>query len=298
MLRKTSTWKHLLFCLLFLLPIAVTHAQTGWWANPTEPRLYQYSGSLTTPDLIQVEIEDESGKKILHGREALIFLLNRHYVAYNPTGQLYFTDKFMAWARSRNESTPGFGKLFNSIVAGGWSFGPVGSYYGPITFTSEPGQYGYKLDYPHKNESFWNVTNNGELLIRGFDGKITSRLIQRSENYWEGPFLDPYDEFRGHNITHYIKREASLFNTIFPRDQHKRFNFPSIDGIPLDWCHTWATDCGHIAAVAFCQKNGYADVVDVGPKAKPPQGVTKLISNGQICRGAFCDTFEYITCGK
>jgi len=310
MLNNKSPWKTLLLCLIFALPIAVANAQTGWWANASEPRLFQYSGSLTTPDLIQIEIEHGTGRRILHGHEALVFLLNRHYVAYNPQGQLYFTNKYLAWERSHNEDTPGFGQIFNDIVQGTWKFGrraaPPGYPTGFLTnlkFTAEPGKYGYILKGADINESFWNLSNDGVLVIRDINGHPTT-ILRRSPptnpNYWEGPFTNPPGRNFPPGITHYIEREQpSLANTTFPplRGQGWKFNSPSIDGLPLDWCHTWASNCGQGAATAFCQSKGYRSAIDFkGPNLAPNR--TKIIGSGQICEGNFCGTFDYIICGR
>ncbi|HYX37097.1 MAG TPA: hypothetical protein VE954_28685 [Oligoflexus sp.] len=78
-----------------------------------------------------------------------------------------------------------------------------------------------------------------------------------------------------------------------PRFIKKTFVNPKLDGIALDWCQQWAANCGKPAADEFCTLQGYdssyssAMAVDVG--------YTKLLT-GEICNGAFCDSFEFIGC--
>ncbi len=73
-----------------------------------------------------------------------------------------------------------------------------------------------------------------------------------------------------------------------------RFHNPQVSGIPLDWCLTWATNCGQPAADYFCRwkgferASGFAEAVDIG--------YTKILKTGQICRASFCDGFAYIDC--
>ena len=43
--------------------------------------------------------------------------------------------------------------------------------------------------------------------------------------------------------------------------QDKTYNAPRNNDMRLDWCLTWGTDCGRPAAVAFCNRRRYADVV-------------------------------------
>jgi len=75
---------------------------------------------------------------------------------------------------------------------------------------------------------------------------------------------------------------------IHPRDSAYR----------LDWCKTWATDCGAPAAGAFCKAKGFQ------PSTKYFEidnniGLTKIIgTNGQVCHNNFCDGFKHIWCKR
>ncbi|MEZ5776106.1 MAG: hypothetical protein R3D33_15785 [Hyphomicrobiaceae bacterium] len=78
------------------------------------------------------------------------------------------------------------------------------------------------------------------------------------------------------------------------------FNSPSINGSRLDWCRSWASDCGQPAADAYCQLKGYeratgfAMDADIGGHSP-----TRIISNpAQVCSDPNCDGFSYINCYK
>ena len=83
---------------------------------------------------------------------------------------------------------------------------------------------------------------------------------------------------------------ASAETRTFPR--------PRIDGMRLDWCLTWARDCGRPAANAFCERRGFEAAMDFSNE--PNVGVrepTRLIT-GQICNGDFCNGFGFIACTR
>ncbi len=77
----------------------------------------------------------------------------------------------------------------------------------------------------------------------------------------------------------------------------KSFNQPQFKGHLLDWCATWATDCGKPAADMFCQKNGY-EKATAFPKWNNPGQSTRLIGSNQVCDEAECDGFTSIQCSK
>jgi hypothetical protein len=77
----------------------------------------------------------------------------------------------------------------------------------------------------------------------------------------------------------------------------KSFNQPQYKGHLLDWCLTWATDCGKPAADKFCQKNGY-DAASAFPKWEDAGQATRLIGSNQVCDEAMCDSFTSIQCTK
>jgi hypothetical protein len=69
---------------------------------------------------------------------------------------------------------------------------------------------------------------------------------------------------------------------------------PTMSGAALDYCLTWATDCGKPAADAYCRAAGYADATNFTPR--PHAQRTYVIGSGQVCNGDFCTGFASITC--
>lgn len=74
-------------------------------------------------------------------------------------------------------------------------------------------------------------------------------------------------------------------------------NKPVWKGHALDWCLTWATDCGKPAADKYCQSGGYEKSVSFSIWQNP--GVsTRLIGSNQVCDEEECDSFLKIVCTK
>ncbi len=79
----------------------------------------------------------------------------------------------------------------------------------------------------------------------------------------------------------------------------KTFVKPMYNGYRLDWCYSWATQCGAFAAKAFCVANGYPHVHSFG-KASHIGTFTKtrVFATNQVCSGPNCDGFTFIKCQK
>jgi hypothetical protein len=81
------------------------------------------------------------------------------------------------------------------------------------------------------------------------------------------------------------------------RPNAQTFNNPMQGSNRLDWCYSWGTGCGAVAANAWCKAHGFSsasafsEAVDIG--ASSP---TRLISTGAVCDQGFCDGFAAITC--
>ena len=77
----------------------------------------------------------------------------------------------------------------------------------------------------------------------------------------------------------------------------KLFEKPMYNGKRLDWCHSWDTDCGQVAADAFCKTNGFtrAKAFEEDPHIGDAQP-TRVIANGAVCDQAVCNGFKAITC--
>lgn len=73
-----------------------------------------------------------------------------------------------------------------------------------------------------------------------------------------------------------------------------KYDAPTFKGLRLDWCYGWQKQCGKPAAEAFCQAKGHKGVKSF-QKAAHVGGMTRLISNSQVCDGN-CDSFATIVC--
>jgi hypothetical protein len=72
------------------------------------------------------------------------------------------------------------------------------------------------------------------------------------------------------------------------------YNKPKAGGRRLDWCLTWATDCGKAAADFFCEKKGHDEAKAF--KIAEDIGKTRILKTGQKCSEPGCDGFKFITC--
>jgi hypothetical protein len=62
----------------------------------------------------------------------------------------------------------------------------------------------------------------------------------------------------------------------------------------LDWCLTWASDCGKPAADYYCKTKGHAQAT--GFKIDENIWKTRILKTGQKCTDPECDGFKYIDC--
>lgn len=77
-------------------------------------------------------------------------------------------------------------------------------------------------------------------------------------------------------------------------DDEITYHKPKAGGRRLDWCLTWATDCGQKAANYFCKSKGQNTAIDF--KIAEDIGKTRILKTGQKCTEPACDGFKYITC--
>ena len=75
----------------------------------------------------------------------------------------------------------------------------------------------------------------------------------------------------------------------------RRFDHPVMNGAIVDWCSTWATNCGVGGANQFCQWHGYARATEWGTYHP---GRTWVIGSNQFCDGGFCVGFSHVTCSR
>jgi hypothetical protein len=88
----------------------------------------------------------------------------------------------------------------------------------------------------------------------------------------------------------------TVFLPLSSYSETHRFNHPKISGIALDWCLTWAANCGKPAADEFCRSQGFQQASDF--KQAVNIGYTKILRTGEICNNPQCDGFAYIECIK
>ncbi len=83
----------------------------------------------------------------------------------------------------------------------------------------------------------------------------------------------------------------------------RRYSYPKIGGIHMDWCKRWSTECGQPAADEFCRREGYKRAKVIGKSSHTTAGVcsegkckTRIISTYQICHHPTCRAFSFIVC--
>jgi hypothetical protein len=71
------------------------------------------------------------------------------------------------------------------------------------------------------------------------------------------------------------------------------FDRPEVNGVALDWCVTWGTDCGQAAADRYCQTQGYGR--SIGYLSYAP-GRTYVPGDGRTCEGHLCGGLLRVEC--
>jgi hypothetical protein len=71
------------------------------------------------------------------------------------------------------------------------------------------------------------------------------------------------------------------------------FDRPKVGGVALDWCVSWATQCGQPAADGFCRTQGYQRSIGYLTYSAGRTSVA-----GQLCEGDFCGGFLRIECDQ
>ena len=85
-----------------------------------------------------------------------------------------------------------------------------------------------------------------------------------------------------------------------PEREARVFTNPTEGGVRLDWCLTWAKDCGKPAADAWCRGQGYEESVsflqdeNIGQQGQR----TLTYSDNKLCDQPHCDGFRVIECVK
>lgn len=89
------------------------------------------------------------------------------------------------------------------------------------------------------------------------------------------------------------------FQSIRCKTTTRTFVNPSHHGFLLDYCKTFAHQCGQPAANAYCKRRGYTKAIYY-TKASSGSRQTMTIGENSICDPRFhrCDTFHSIKCKK
>jgi|CXWL01.1.fsa_nt_gi hypothetical protein len=75
----------------------------------------------------------------------------------------------------------------------------------------------------------------------------------------------------------------------------ERINRPTLQGAAVDWCVSWATNCGKGGADQYCRSRGYASAADWSV-LRP--GRTWVIGSNRHCVGQHCQGFAHVTCRR
>ena len=93
-----------------------------------------------------------------------------------------------------------------------------------------------------------------------------------------------------------VRLSKKIFSYRYPHIQS-----PTGRYLLLDWCRTWATNCGKAAADEFChQQHGRKfRALDFGEAKKiSARRATMTIASQEVCSQPNCSGFQYITCKK
>ncbi len=75
--------------------------------------------------------------------------------------------------------------------------------------------------------------------------------------------------------------------------QPQVFYNPTLQGMRIDRCLTWATNCDEPAASVFCRYRGYSHAIHWAWEYTSP---TIVQGDGQVCNANVCGAFTEITC--
>ncbi len=100
-----------------------------------------------------------------------------------------------------------------------------------------------------------------------------------------------------HAICNPQHHRCDSFNFIDCKEKSAVFKRPKYRGYRLDWCKTFAHECGKPAADAFCQLKGFSNALNF-IKDNGINVATMIISNNAVCEPAHhhCDSFKVIRC--
>ncbi len=80
-----------------------------------------------------------------------------------------------------------------------------------------------------------------------------------------------------------------------PTGGRTTINFPRWGGSIVDWCVTWATNCGWSGAHYYCRRRGYSRALSY--RTYRP-GRTFVIGSNRTCVGGHCVGFSQVVCRR
>jgi hypothetical protein len=83
------------------------------------------------------------------------------------------------------------------------------------------------------------------------------------------------------------------------RAELRSFADPAVDGFAVSYCNSGGRDCGEAVAQSWCRVQGYEYASEWAIRRGVDfSSATIRLDDRGICRGAGCDAFQYITCGR
>jgi hypothetical protein len=102
---------------------------------------------------------------------------------------------------------------------------------------------------------------------------------------------------RHYSLATFLALVCLLLSADIAPAQDKTFNKPRYNNDRLDWCLTWAANCGKPAAVTFCNRRRFTDALVFRAEVVGKSAQTRLLGSNEVCNGHdFCTAFAYITC--
>ncbi|KAL4448433.1 hypothetical protein ABPG75_005652 [Micractinium tetrahymenae] len=117
--------------------------------------------------------------------------------------------------------------------------------------------------------------------------------------------IAPAPAFQGRLSNFALSQCLTVSSLLHPAGgQLQRFDTPkTASGLPVDFCRSFGTDCGQLAAAAWCVSKGFTGAAEYGGPVDTPTGTTTAfpLDPSASCTTTVpppCQTFSYILCYK
>lgn len=128
----------------------------------------------------------------------------------------------------------------------------------------------------HSRATSWNAYNPGRTWVVG------------SSTFCNGPVCRGFSQVTC----------ATAFRPApgpMPGGDVRRFSYPRMNGAIVDWCTSWASNCGWGGAHQLCRQYGFARAMSWNVYQP---GRTWVIGSNQFCNGGACRGFSQVTCRR